>query len=95
MPSISLDEVNTSERRREVLRSVLNTTANAVCYIHWHYSVVGVTVTMALLERSSVPLEWRPVPRRATATREVHWEHGASLRRAHGVYLACCIVVDR
>lgn len=95
MPSISLDEVNMSERRREVLRSVLNTTANAVCYIHWHYSVVGVTVTMALLERSSVPLERRPAPLQNYSKREVHWERGASLRRAHGVYLACCIVVDR
>lgn len=70
MPSIGLDEVNMSERRHEVLRSVPNTTANAVCYIHWHYSVVGVTVTMALLERGSVPLKRHPAPRRTTATKE-------------------------
>lgn len=67
MPSISLDEVNMSERRDEVLRSVPNTTANAVCYIHWHYSVVGVTVTLALLERSFVALKWHPAPCRTTA----------------------------
>lgn len=62
MPSISLDEVNVSERRREVHRSVPNTTANAVCYIHWHYSVVGITVTLALLEHGSVLLRWHPAP---------------------------------
>lgn len=97
MPSISLDEVNMSEGRHEVLRSVPNTTANAVCYTHWHYSVVGVTVTLALLERGSVFSKRRPAPCRmqTTATQEVHREYGASLRRAHGVYLACCIVVDR
>lgn len=50
MPSIRLDEVNMSERKHKVLCSIPNTTAKAVCYIHWHYSVVGVTVTLALLE---------------------------------------------
>lgn len=46
---------NTSERRHKVHRSVPNTTANAFCYIHWHYRVVGVTVTLALLRRGPAP----------------------------------------
>lgn len=75
MPSMSLDEVNTSERRREVLRSVPNTTANAVCYIHWHYSVVGVTVTLALLEHGSVLLKrgLAPCAVQNTAPKEVQF----------------------
>ena len=89
MPSISLDEVNMSERRHAVLRSVPNTTANAVCYIHWHYSVVGVTVTLALLEHGSVLLKRHPAPCRMQTTTNkgstVYREHGAFLRRAHGV----------
>lgn len=62
-----------SERRHKVLRSVPNTTANAVCYTHWHYSVVGVTVTLALLEHGSVLLKWHPAPCRmqTMATKEV------------------------
>ena len=80
MPSISLDEVNVSERRHEVHRSVPNTTANAVCYIHWHYSVVGVTVTLALPEHGSVlPAEY------GNKGSTVHRERGSSLRRARGV----------
>lgn len=73
MPSISLDEVNKSERRHKF--SVPNTTANAVCYIHWHYSVVGVTVTLALLEHGSVLLKWRLATCRmqTTATKEVQF----------------------
>lgn len=75
MPSISLDEVNKSGRRHEVRRSVPNTTANAVCYIHWHYCVVGVTVTLALLERGSVLLKRHPAACRmqTTATKEVQF----------------------
>lgn len=77
MPSISLDEVNKSGRRR---RSVPNTTANAVCYIHWHYSVVGVTVTLALPEHGSAVLL------QTTATKEAQFTGriGSFLRRARG-----------
>lgn len=34
-----------SERWREVLRSVPDTTASAVCYIGWHYPVVGASLS--------------------------------------------------
>lgn len=88
-----------SERRHEVPRSVLNTTANAVCYTHWHYSVVGVTVTLALLEHGSVLLKRRHAPcsTQTTTTKgsTAHGERGGPLRRAHGVHQACCIVVAR
>lgn len=68
-----------SERTHEVRRSVPNTTANAVCYIHWHYPVVGVTVTLALLEHSSVLLKRHPAPCRmqTTATKEVQFRGSA------------------
>lgn len=75
-----------SERRREVHRSVPNTTANAVCYIHWHYSVVGITVTLALLEQGSVLLRWHPAAcRDGNKGSTVHREYSSFLRRAHGV----------
>lgn len=51
MPSIRLDEVNMSNRKR-ILCSIPNSTANTVCYFYWHYSVIGITVTLALLGRS-------------------------------------------
>lgn len=97
MPSISLDKVNMSGRRHKVHRSVPNTTANALCYIHWHYSVVGVTVTLALLEHGSVLLVWHPAPCNKAGNKgsTFYREYGSFLRCARGVYLACCIVVDR
>lgn len=52
------------------LHSVPNTTANAVCYIHWHYSVVGVTVTLALLEHGPVLLKRHPAPCRISKLRQ-------------------------
>lgn len=89
-----------SERRHAALCSVPNTTANAVCYIHWHYSVVGATVTLALLEHVSVLLKWHPAPCRmqTMATTEVQViGRGVPFSQTCSwcVYLACCIVDDR
>lgn len=75
----------TSERRDKVHRSVPNTTANAVCYIHWHYGVVGVTVTLALLKHRSVLLQWAPSSL-LQQQEEVLEEYGASFGCAHCVY---------
>lgn len=50
-----------SERWREVLRSVPDTTASAVCYIGWHYPVVGASLSCRSwqLIQALCPL-WRP-----------------------------------
>lgn len=55
---------------------------------HWHYW----SMVLCFSNGTLLPAECK-----LRQQKEVQFigEHGASLRRAHGVYLACCIVVDR
>lgn len=88
---ISFDEVHMSDRRYEVLRPVPNTTANAVCYIHWHYlCVVGVTVTFGITGAWVVCFSNGP----SLPDTKLYGNAGEYVGSEGRVYLTCRIVVD-